>query len=289
MPGMIPAARQHLIDAIARASRAAGRSRGGIALPEFVQAYYRGVGEDDLRLREPAQFARAAREHLAFGRVRRPGEPLVRVFNPDPERDGWASALHDRRSRDRRHALPGRFGRDGAERCRPRHPVDDPPGPAHRARPDRPPAEPGRQGGRRRDHGIVAAPGRAAHDGCRHASRRCAVASSVRSTTSASPSPTGPPCVTARRTSRRKCWPACRAFRSRKKSRPASSCPGLRRITSPSSAIANTASNAGGSSTGSCPCRRPASACCAAARAARNRSRPSCAANCATRPASRPC
>ncbi|HEX9207138.1 MAG TPA: NAD-glutamate dehydrogenase domain-containing protein, partial [Steroidobacteraceae bacterium] len=91
MPGMIPAARQHLIDAIARQSRAAGDRKADPALAEFVQAYYRGVGEDDLRLREPGQFAQAAHEQFAFGRVRRPGEHLVRVFNPDPARDGWES------------------------------------------------------------------------------------------------------------------------------------------------------------------------------------------------------
>jgi glutamate dehydrogenase len=89
MPGTIPAARQHLIDDIARLTRPA---RGApVSVRNFVQVYYRGVGEDDLRLRGPAQFATAAAGHLAFGNVRRPGEPKVRVFNPDLERDGWES------------------------------------------------------------------------------------------------------------------------------------------------------------------------------------------------------
>ena len=80
MPGMIPAARQHLIDAIARAARSAGGSKPAVALPDFIQAYYRGVGEDDLRLREAGQFARAAQAQLAFGRVRRSWDELVVVL-----------------------------------------------------------------------------------------------------------------------------------------------------------------------------------------------------------------
>jgi glutamate dehydrogenase len=91
MPGTIPAVRQHLIDAIAKRTRGAARGRGAVSPAGFVQAYYRGVGEDDLRVREPAEFAAAAATHLEFGRVRRDGEPLVRVFDPDPARDGWSS------------------------------------------------------------------------------------------------------------------------------------------------------------------------------------------------------
>jgi glutamate dehydrogenase len=87
MPGTIPAARQHLIDAIAQQAR----SRRGATAPltSFVQAYYRGVDETDLRATEPAALAAAAAGHLRFGTVRRPGEALVRVFNPSAARDGW--------------------------------------------------------------------------------------------------------------------------------------------------------------------------------------------------------
>jgi glutamate dehydrogenase len=89
MPGTIPAARQHLIDDIAKRTR---NPRGATVSPRgFVQAYYRGVGEDDLLLRSSAEFAAAAAGHLAFGATRRPGEPKVRVFNPQLDRDGWES------------------------------------------------------------------------------------------------------------------------------------------------------------------------------------------------------
>jgi glutamate dehydrogenase len=90
MPGTIPAARQHLIDAIARRTRQEPKA-GAIALAGFVQSYYRGVGEEDLRFRAPQDFAASAARHLEFGRVRRVGEPLVRVFNPSEDKDGWRS------------------------------------------------------------------------------------------------------------------------------------------------------------------------------------------------------
>ena len=90
MPGTIPAARQNLIDTITREARSA---RGTpVPLGPFVQAYYRGVDESDLRASEPAALAAAAAGHLRFGAVRRPGRALVRVFNPDLARDGWQSS-----------------------------------------------------------------------------------------------------------------------------------------------------------------------------------------------------
>src|SRR5579862_6672807 len=85
----IPPSRVALIERIAlaasRGSRSALRQR-------FVRAYFRGVGEEDLAERTPAVLARAALEHLEFGSGRRrPGQSLVRVFNPDPQRDGFES------------------------------------------------------------------------------------------------------------------------------------------------------------------------------------------------------
>ena len=91
MPGTIPAARQHLIDAIAKRAHKLPGERPPVPLAEFVQAYYRGVDEEDLGTRAPEQFAIAAASHLDFGRTRRRGEPLVRVFNPDADTHGWQS------------------------------------------------------------------------------------------------------------------------------------------------------------------------------------------------------
>ncbi|MDE2338100.1 MAG: NAD-glutamate dehydrogenase, partial [Gammaproteobacteria bacterium] len=58
---------------------------------DFLRTYYRGVGEEDLAARTPQALAHAAHCHLELGRRRAPGESLVRVFNPDPERDGFES------------------------------------------------------------------------------------------------------------------------------------------------------------------------------------------------------
>jgi glutamate dehydrogenase len=91
MPGTIPAQRRQLIDAIARQARRRRDRATPLPLADFVQVYFRGVAEDDLRLRGPAEFAASAAAHVEFGRVRRAGEPLVRVYNPDPARDGWTS------------------------------------------------------------------------------------------------------------------------------------------------------------------------------------------------------
>ena len=67
MPGTIPAARQHLIAAIVAKSRLRGAP---IPLAPFVQAYYRGVDESDLRDSDAAALAAAAAGHLRFGATR---------------------------------------------------------------------------------------------------------------------------------------------------------------------------------------------------------------------------
>jgi glutamate dehydrogenase len=95
----IPPARLELIDRIAR-TRLAPR-RGPPAASDtglyreiqqrFLRVYFRGVGEEDLAERPPAELASAARSHLELGWRRAPGQSLVRIFNPDRERDGFES------------------------------------------------------------------------------------------------------------------------------------------------------------------------------------------------------
>jgi glutamate dehydrogenase len=92
----IPATRVALIDRIAKAvstaTRRDGESRNATDLQQrFVKAYFRGVGEEDLAERTPGLLARIALDHIEFGVKRSPGQSLVRVFNPDPERDGFDS------------------------------------------------------------------------------------------------------------------------------------------------------------------------------------------------------
>jgi len=95
----IPPARLALIERIVRTRftpRQGARAAGDAALyremqQRFLRAYFRGVGEDDLAERAPATLAGAARSHLELGWRRVPGQSLVRIFNPDPERDGFES------------------------------------------------------------------------------------------------------------------------------------------------------------------------------------------------------
>src|SRR5579884_1578196 len=88
----IPAARVALIERIANAVPKTRDGRRALELQQrFVRAYFRGVGEEDLAERTPTLLARAALDHLQFGAKRAPGQSLVRVFNPDPERDGFDS------------------------------------------------------------------------------------------------------------------------------------------------------------------------------------------------------
>jgi glutamate dehydrogenase len=92
----IPATRVALIERIARAvapaSKTAGGSRDLTELQQrFVKGYFRGVGEEDLTERTPGLLARMALDHFEFGMKRAPEQSLVRVFNPDPERDGFDS------------------------------------------------------------------------------------------------------------------------------------------------------------------------------------------------------
>jgi glutamate dehydrogenase len=80
-----------LIEALGDAvsQRLAGESPA--AYVEFVRQYYHWVPAKDLADREPADLSGAVVEHWRLARKRARGETKVRVYNPDPERDGWES------------------------------------------------------------------------------------------------------------------------------------------------------------------------------------------------------
>jgi glutamate dehydrogenase len=85
----IPAARVALIERIARSAAARG-SRQGLG-QRFLRSYFHGVAEEDLAARDPRLLAGAALAHLKFASQRPAQHPLVRVFNPQPEREGFES------------------------------------------------------------------------------------------------------------------------------------------------------------------------------------------------------
>ncbi|MBM5811323.1 MAG: NAD-glutamate dehydrogenase [Gammaproteobacteria bacterium] len=91
MPGSIPAARRELIDRIAARARRSATPRLPVAAARFTRLFYRGVSELDLAARNATDLAGAALSLLAFGLRRRAGRPLLRVFNPEPRRDGFHS------------------------------------------------------------------------------------------------------------------------------------------------------------------------------------------------------
>ena len=85
----IPVARQKLIERIA--ARARGARRTPIPAATFVQHYFRGVDEDDLRASSADDLAAAAIAHLRFAAQRPRRRPLVRVYNPSFNRDAYTS------------------------------------------------------------------------------------------------------------------------------------------------------------------------------------------------------
>ena len=56
----------------------------------FIREYYRQVDPDDLAARSADDLAGAALSQWELGRVRTPGAPRVRVFNPSAAEHGWA-------------------------------------------------------------------------------------------------------------------------------------------------------------------------------------------------------
>lgn len=80
----------HIQDVVTHALKRA-KAPEKARIEEFVGQYYRSVSTDDLLERSPADLAGAALAHYEFAAKRTPGKPLIRVYNPDEKRDGWAS------------------------------------------------------------------------------------------------------------------------------------------------------------------------------------------------------
>src|SRR5262249_47125004 len=57
----------------------------------FLPACYQELPEFDLAERTDDDLYALAQAHLNAGRVRRPGETVIKVLSPDRDRDGWSS------------------------------------------------------------------------------------------------------------------------------------------------------------------------------------------------------
>ncbi len=91
MPIAIPAARQKLIERIATTSRRLRKRADPLPADSFIRQYYHGVAEEDLAEYGSEELAAAALAHLRFASVRKPAQPLVRIYNAEEARDGWTS------------------------------------------------------------------------------------------------------------------------------------------------------------------------------------------------------
>lgn len=89
----IPAARQKLIERIATSALKLKKRGDPLQAEAFIRQYYHGVAEEDLSEYQRDQLAAAALSHLRYASVRKPRQPLVRIYNTDTARDGW-SATH---------------------------------------------------------------------------------------------------------------------------------------------------------------------------------------------------
>ncbi len=81
-----------VLDAVADLARARWDRDRASVIESFIRAYYAGAAPEDLEERRAEDLYGAALRHWHLGYRREPGaSPLIRVYNPDPERHGWES------------------------------------------------------------------------------------------------------------------------------------------------------------------------------------------------------
>jgi glutamate dehydrogenase len=83
---------RNLIDELSECVRERLPDEPEAAYAEFVRQYFHWVPAPDLGDRSPLDLCGALVAHWQTGRRRGPGEPKVRVYNPQLERDRWSSA-----------------------------------------------------------------------------------------------------------------------------------------------------------------------------------------------------
>jgi glutamate dehydrogenase len=81
--------RTELLDEVLRL--AAERHPGDDLIADFLREYYRELPGVDVDGRTAAEMYAVAVAQFHFGQHRPPGRTLLRVFTPDPDRDGWSS------------------------------------------------------------------------------------------------------------------------------------------------------------------------------------------------------
>lgn len=61
-------------------------------IESFVRHYFAGVAPEDIATRGITDLCGAAYSHWSLGFTRKPGQPLIRVYNPRAEQHGWESS-----------------------------------------------------------------------------------------------------------------------------------------------------------------------------------------------------
>ena len=80
-----------LIDAITALARERVSGEDVDLTVAFLSRYYTGTSPDDLAKRDASDLYGAAVAHLNLARRRTPGQPKIRVYNPQIEQHGWQS------------------------------------------------------------------------------------------------------------------------------------------------------------------------------------------------------
>ncbi|MED5462045.1 MAG: NAD-glutamate dehydrogenase, partial [Pseudomonadota bacterium] len=81
----------NLIDEIIASKPRCQRLGSARETESFLRQYFEDVPNEDMYNRTPKNMGLAAVSHLDFGKIRKPGIPLLRVFNPDEKQHGYQS------------------------------------------------------------------------------------------------------------------------------------------------------------------------------------------------------
>ncbi|MFO1071621.1 MAG: NAD-glutamate dehydrogenase [Geminicoccaceae bacterium] len=91
MPARAELRKAEIIDAIVGELDARLAGTESALAERFVRLCYRDVAPEDVAARDPRDLYGAALAHLRLGQQRQPGVPLLRVYNPRLDQDGWQS------------------------------------------------------------------------------------------------------------------------------------------------------------------------------------------------------
>ena len=86
-------ARQAIVDVILASTVPSSTLSNKNQVRSFLAAYFADVPLEDLEGRSEAIMARISMDHLEFGKTRRQGEALLRIYNPTEKEHGYESAF----------------------------------------------------------------------------------------------------------------------------------------------------------------------------------------------------